>query len=539
MGGGRRLGTKIDEIVTVAENKVDRESDNLRKSGVAQQSGGGPPVVQVQLGKSLDGPRLDYKKSGSGSGSGNKGLQSNPTSNSSGRSAFDFNAHVTSILSSSDGKDSIIDDFVKEWLPGCSVNEIANFMRISGKKSKDKSYLHLKRHLPAAASRIENLLSNSWKPIHVAATLYGLQCLQEDDDGYLTIAAAMTAAFSKLIQNGQAVPSRSISMIIVGLQRNGLKARQSRDLVKSVTLAIESCTETFNAQEVGNALYGMQSMNSDHAEVRSMISALAGKVNSCKESLSAQNIGNALYGMKNMSSDHAEVRSMISALSGKVNSCKESLGAQEVANALYGMQSKSCDASFAIHALLSRHALALPHVEQMSRLDLLTIGQAVLLCFPSRREALDDASYEMWTTYGDSVCSEHRRKIRSGKSVGSSPSHLRRRIHDIARNVLGQSGAEISSNEYLFDIFESDIVVRIPFVGSTDEIEASTCGKLSVINIEVDDIHRRHEKKIKFRKLRDLYLKSRGVVVHRIDASLANKMKNIQVEQWLRDVAAR
>ena len=166
-------------------------------------------------------------------------------------------------------------------------------------------------------------------------------------------------------------------------------------------------------------------------------------------------------------------------------------------------------------------------------MDLLCIGQSILLCIPSRRDALDDESYKMWTDYGDSVCSEHRRRITSRECVDSFRSNVEMKMHRAALSILGQSSATISSNEYLFDMFESDIVVRIPFVVSTDEAEVSADCKYLVINIEVDGMHHRQEKKIKFRKQRDAYLKSRGVVVHSIDSSLVYKMESSQVEHWL------
>jgi hypothetical protein len=46
-----------------------------------------------------------------------------------------------------------------------------------------------------------------------------------------------------------------------------------------------------------------------------VLSALAMKVDSCKEDLNAQALGNALYGLQRMSSDHVEVRDVFSALS--------------------------------------------------------------------------------------------------------------------------------------------------------------------------------------------------------------------------------
>ena len=373
---------------------------------------------------------------------------------------------------------------------------------------------------------------------NVANALYGLQCLVEHDDGYLAVVASMTAALVKSNRRGEAVPPQSISMALLGLQKNKLRAHQSLELLDRLTILIKSCRESSSSQQVGNALYGMQSMSSDHVEVRSMISALLDKVHSCKEPLSAHAVGNALYGMQGMSSEYSEVRSMISALAGKVLSCKEPLNAQAVSNALYGMQSMSSDLCVGILTFLLSHTSSLTELNRVSRLDLLSVGQAVLLCIPSRRDVLDDASYELWAKFGNSVCSEHRRRTMNGEYMDSYTSKAEKRIHHAAVRTLGQSSVTVSSNEYLFDMFESDIVVRIPFVRSTDDAAVSADGRWLVINIEVDGMRHKQEKKINFCKLRDAYLKSGGVVVHRIDASRVNKMDDNQLELWLLDVIA-
>jgi hypothetical protein len=104
--------------------------------------------------------------------------------------------------------------------------------------------------------------------------------------------------------------------------------------------------------------------------------------------------------------------------------------------------------------------------------------------------------------------------------------------------LLGQTAVTVSANEYLFDMFESDVVVRIPYVGSTNAFNSSTCGKYLVINIEVDGVHHKKEKKIKFCKLRDAYLRSQGVAVHRVDAQEMHKDNDAPLEQWLIDALA-
>ena len=49
-------------------------------------------------------------------------------------------------------------------------------------------------------------------------------------------------------------------------------------------------------------------MDSEYAEVRTLLSILAPKVADCYERLIAQGVSNALYGLQSMSSEHPEVR---------------------------------------------------------------------------------------------------------------------------------------------------------------------------------------------------------------------------------------
>eukprot|EP01035_Chromulina_nebulosa_P049363 gene49363-67040_t len=68
--------------------------------------------------------------------------------------------------------------------------------------------------------------------------------------------------------------------------------------------------------------------SSDKKEVLQLVSVLAAKVASCSEKLSAQNVGNAMYGLQKMSSDKKEVLQLVSVLATKVASCSEKLDAQ-------------------------------------------------------------------------------------------------------------------------------------------------------------------------------------------------------------------
>ena len=78
-------------------------------------------------------------------------------------------------------------NFVKDGLHECSASNVARFCRLSGKKSRSKSNMLLKAHLPEVASRIRALSSSSWRFIDISLVIYGLQRLQVRDVGFWTL----------------------------------------------------------------------------------------------------------------------------------------------------------------------------------------------------------------------------------------------------------------------------------------------------------------------------------------------------------------
>jgi hypothetical protein len=101
-------------------------------------------------------------------------------------------------------------------------------------------------------------------------------------------------------------------------------------------------------------------------------------------------------------------------------------------------------------------------------------------------------------------------------------------MYKVSAKALEKSGVLVSANEHLFDLFESDVVVRIPRDG----------GDCLIVNIEVDGVHHLREKKKRFCMLRDEYLKSKGVVVMRVTVSRLREMKDEEVEDWVLDKVA-
>ena len=136
-------------------------------------------------------------------------------------------------------------------------------------------------------------------------------------------------------------------------------------------------------------------------------------------------------------------------------------------------------------------------------------------------------------------------------------SRSEQRMHTAAMKVLGGSNLRIRHNEHLFGLFECDIVVRVPRAVEAHSEEGSRgigqgCdldlgrereqvreGQSLIINIEVDGVHHRREKKKRFCRLRDEYLQSRGVVIARIEASALSAMSEHEVEEWVLDMTAK
>ena len=321
----------------------------------------------------------------------------------------------------------------------------------------------------------------------------------------------------------------------------------------------QRCNELLNGQEVGNALYGLQGMSSDSADVRSLVRALSGQVQRCNEPLNGQEVGNALYGLQGMSSDNADVRSLVRALSGQMQRCNEPLDEQAVGNALYGLLDIfGVDEGYSLGLYLIRSYINLYKRGVNATSDGLSSSQSVVMVLPLLRDHLTDDEVKEC----ERIISEIDIKLRLSVESVETPmnlrfqSHSEERMHTAAMRAFGGSKLLVSHNEHLFGLFECDIVVRVPRAAVDTHSEEDSRGisqghdlernrvqvrgeQSLIINIEVDGVHHRQEKKKRFCRLRDEYLQSRGVVIARIEVSALNAMSEHEVEEWVLDATAK
>jgi hypothetical protein len=108
-------------------------------------------------------------------------------------------------------------------------------------------------------------------------------------------------------------------------------------------------------------------------------------------------------------------------------------------------------------------------------------------------------------------------------------SSAEKRLFNIVAKACQNSVTEIHVNDHLFDLFDGDIVLEVPPNGGSSN---------TIIQIEVNSINHNHGKTITFCERKNKYLKSKGVFVSRIETSVINKMKDLELEEWVKGIVS-
>ena len=122
-----------------------------------------------------------------------------------------------------------VDNFVRNRIHLCGNYDLSNFIRLVGRKSRNKTYLFLKSNLPDIAIRLDE--SSAWTLSQVCFILYGQQTMIESDEGLLRILSIMTKAMKQILRSDEVVLPRNISMILLGLQSNQCTQTESKEFL--------------------------------------------------------------------------------------------------------------------------------------------------------------------------------------------------------------------------------------------------------------------------------------------------------------------
>ena len=237
----------------------------------------------------------------------------------------------------------LIKDFVANSLIDCSSAALAHLMRISGTQTKHRRDKLLRFYLPAIALRIRMLSTTRWSFHDIANVIYGLQRMEESDDGVLDILTLVTAIADETATGDQVPLPQNISMLLQGLDRIQGKENESKMLLKLVVRMIRAADGVFEAHHISSSLFGLQSMSGDKREVRDVVSALTEKIAESKGTFSSHNIGQALYGLQGMSSNYSETLALLNALEVKIKESEDAFAPRDIYCSLYGLQRMSSD----------------------------------------------------------------------------------------------------------------------------------------------------------------------------------------------------
>jgi hypothetical protein len=97
-------------------------------------------------------------------------------------------------------------------------------------------------------------------------------------------------------------------------------------------------------------------------------------------------------------------------------------------------------------------------------------------------------------------------------------------VHSVVKTLLDKSKILVSFNGYLFGLFETDLVLKIPTGDSVGQF---------FLNIEMIGVYHKPQKRERFCAIRDRYLRSRGVIIVRADSLKLRQMEDGDLMMWL------
>jgi very-short-patch-repair endonuclease len=262
-----------------------------------------------------------------------------------------------------------------------------------------------------------------------------------------------------------------------------------REVLAALAPKIEASKEELDAQEVGNALYGLQSMSSDVREVVGVLAALTPKIEGLSQRLLPQHIANALYGLQRMDDSVEYVHIVLRVLERQLELFDGLLPLRETAQLLQGLLGKRSPAASHIRELLSTKVSVDP--ESASEDTILHLASVMFMdgmALPSN----------VFTAYCDALAKE----CAKSSDLQGQRSRCKSKFEAEVMERLGvllplQS---FQTNTRIVDGFEMDLY--FPALN---------------LNVELDGPFHHVRAARSFNSKRDEYLQKKGIQVHRVD----------------------
>jgi hypothetical protein len=365
-------------------------------------------------------------------------------------------------------------------------------------------------------------------PQNLGNALYGLQRTHSDCS---EVRAIISALGPRIKECQLTFTAQEVSNSFLGLQGMSCEYPEVRSVVRALKDRLLTCNENFTAQNIGNILYGLQTMTSEHPDVWDILSAVVPRIRICQETFTGQTVGNALYGLQGMKGDSEEARAVLKALVPRVYGCTGIVRVREISNAVYGLQGmiNQLETSLLIDFLIKKMEEAISETEQLTRLptsELFHLCQMLTLVFSDPAVSTNLAAPK-WS----SIMALANRELigrRDNEDPFFTPGKVRStnegRVHSVVKTLLDKSKILVSFNGYLFGLFETDLVLKIPTGDSVGHF---------FLNIEMIGVYHKPQKRERFCAIRDRYLRSRGVIIVRADSLKLRQMDDGDLMMWL------
>ena len=367
--------------------------------------------------------------------------------------------------------------------------------------------------------------------LEIANALFGLQGMSSHRPEVREMVLALTPHIENF--KGQLLVNHQ-SCAIFGLQNMNSDSPEVLGLLKAL-LPCMTDPVIFNGQNVGNMLFGLQGMRADSDEVKALITAIIPKIKSCNEYPSEQEVGNALFGFKSMSGDCEEVRQLLTVIAPLILGCPHSLTASSLGAALFGL--RGCYQAPQIEPIMSFLYEHLANLRTMSNdFKKLTLRDALILaqnlCLAlGPLQCSAQASGQRWAVMYSALMQEMKILQQGNEYEGTGSTGKQEKVLlNIVRKMFKGSNIEILNDVFLMDLFQGDIVIKIPFAHDPTQFVT--------LNIELDGPSHGRERKVFFVDARDKYLRGCGIIIARLDTYDMKKMTEEGIKDWIYDQTA-
>lgn len=240
---------------------------------------------------------------------------------------------------------NIVDNFIKTRLHECGVKNICNLVRIAGRESRNKSFTALRDNLPALASQLQTIsTSSSWSFRYISMTIFGMQCMKEEDPGVPDIISLMTTLAIEQVRKGEVIVASDIATLLLGLQLMQCDGFQAMRLLSFTANMVRECS-SFDDSTISNSFYALQHTSCDNPIVRDLVEALTDKIKDSDLVLSAHSIALIVYGLRCMDDNAPEVSAAMKALTSKAGASTAQLTSADISLILNGLRNRSSEVS--------------------------------------------------------------------------------------------------------------------------------------------------------------------------------------------------